>query len=147
MVFTSAGGIGCSFALSIQRRASLEVSAEVTYVACSRRSLGHAVYPRPSWCYDVHVALGGTRGLGLSNWLQIRLLDVVVDAQFQKNLLSRLVMFLCPKECESSGANSCLRHQELSTSIVFFSHVIYHMALHVTNMVIYKPSRIWWSQP
>ncbi len=41
IVFTSGVGIGCSFADSIHRSASLRYL--LRYVACSRRSLGHVV--------------------------------------------------------------------------------------------------------
>jgi hypothetical protein len=41
IVFTSGVGIGCSFADSIHRRASLRYL--LRYVVCSRRSLGYVV--------------------------------------------------------------------------------------------------------
>jgi hypothetical protein len=41
IVFTSGVGIGCSFADLIHRSASLRYL--LRYIACSRRSLGHAV--------------------------------------------------------------------------------------------------------
>jgi len=53
------------------------------YVACSRRSLGHAVTLGHVGTMTLNVVLGNAHELRLSNGPRTGLLDVVSDAQFQ----------------------------------------------------------------